>query len=115
LFLISFDRGIETTINYSEPEVVVGEVDTTAYNGDDLDNYVALYPYQSAEVGDLTFEAGDMMVVTKKEGEWWTGKIGSRIGLFPSNYVQKSDQQPAASIDSGFAMQPVVEPTVSTL
>lgn len=31
-------------------------------------------------------------MVTKKEGDWWTGTInGTRTGIFPSNYVQKPD------------------------
>lgn len=28
------------------------------------------------------------MVVIKKEGDWWTGVIGNRTGMFPANYVQ---------------------------
>lgn len=30
-------------------------------------------------------------MVIKKEGDWWTGTIGNRTGMFPSNYVQKAD------------------------
>lgn len=52
------------------------------------ENFVACYPYQSAETGDLTFEAGEEVRVIKKEGDWWTGVIGSRTGIFPANYVQ---------------------------
>lgn len=71
-------------------------VDTTevsganAYNGD-VEYYIAAYPYESGEVGDLTFSAGEMIMVIKKEGDWWTGTIGNRTGMFPSNYVQKAD------------------------
>lgn len=53
--------------------------------------YVATYPYQSQEPGDLSFNSGDMVIVTKKEGDWWTGKNGDNVGIFPSNYVQKTD------------------------
>ncbi|XP_060519309.1 intersectin-2 isoform X2 [Cylas formicarius] len=53
--------------------------------------YVASYPYQSQEPGDLTFNAGDTIAVYKKEGDWWTGKLGDAVGIFPSNYVQKMD------------------------
>lgn len=52
------------------------------------EKYIACYPYQSAEVGDLNFEVGEEMVVIKKEGDWWTGVIGNRSGMFPANYVQ---------------------------
>lgn len=55
--------------------------------------YVALYPYQSEEAGDLCFNQGEVMLVVKKEGDWWTGVIGDRTGIFPSNYVQKADSQ----------------------
>ncbi|KAH8274661.1 hypothetical protein KR044_009182 [Drosophila immigrans] len=45
-----------------------------------------------------------MVMVIKKEGEWWTGTIGQRTGMFPSNYVQKADVGTAtavAAVDDG--------------
>lgn len=60
-------------------------------NGDVIgegERYVACYPYQSAEIGDLIFDAGEEVRVIKKEGDWWTGVIGNRSGIFPANYVQ---------------------------
>ncbi|XP_058167695.1 intersectin-1 [Anopheles ziemanni] len=59
-------------------------------NGD-VEYFVACYAYQSAEVGDLVFDAGETIAVSKKEGDWWTGTIGNRTGIFPSNYVQKQE------------------------
>ncbi|XP_066254448.1 intersectin-1 isoform X2 [Euwallacea similis] len=53
--------------------------------------YIASYPYQSQEPGDLTFNAGDVIGVYKKDGDWWTGKLNDATGIFPSNYVQKVD------------------------
>lgn len=67
-----------TSISSSAPETI-GEVEY----------YIANYPYQSQEQGDLSFNAGETIIVLKKEGDWWTGKIGENIGIFPSNYVQK--------------------------
>ncbi|XP_032583300.1 intersectin-2 isoform X3 [Drosophila sechellia] len=75
----------------------------------DVEYYIAAYPYESAEEGDLSFSAGEMVMVIKKEGEWWTGTIGSRTGMFPSNYVQKADvgtasiaaAEPVESLDQG--------------
>ncbi|XP_022595239.1 intersectin-2-like isoform X1 [Seriola dumerili] len=52
-----------------------------------LEEYVALYTYESPEPGDLTFREGDVILVSKREGEWWHGSIGDRTGLFPSNYI----------------------------
>ena len=51
-----------------------------------------MYPYESNEPGDLSFVAGEVVTVIKKEGDWWTGVIGDRTGVFPSNYVQKSSE-----------------------
>lgn len=53
--------------------------------------YIALYPYSSSEPGDLTFLEGEEILVTQKEGEWWTGSIDTRTGIFPSNYVRPKD------------------------
>ncbi|KAM9376028.1 intersectin-2-like [Pholidichthys leucotaenia] len=52
------------------------------------EKYVALYTYESPEVGDLTFVEGDVVVVMEREGEWWRGRIGDQTGLFPSNYIR---------------------------
>uniref|UniRef100_A0A7N6BSJ3 Intersectin 2b n=1 Tax=Anabas testudineus TaxID=64144 RepID=A0A7N6BSJ3_ANATE len=53
--------------------------------------YVALYTYESPERGDLTFGVGDVILVSKKEGEWWSGSIGDRTGIFPGNYVKPKE------------------------
>ena len=39
---------------------------------------VAEYSYQSAESEDLTFNVGDVIQVTKKDGDWWTGTTNGR-------------------------------------
>ncbi|XP_069461955.1 intersectin-2 isoform X2 [Ambystoma mexicanum] len=57
------------------------------------EEYVSLYAYTSAEPGDLTFAEGDIIIVTQKEGEWWTGSIDGRTGIFPSNYVRLKDNE----------------------
>uniref|UniRef100_A0A1Q3FUF4 Putative endocytic adaptor protein intersectin n=2 Tax=Culex tarsalis TaxID=7177 RepID=A0A1Q3FUF4_CULTA len=86
------------TIAYSQEPVAsadyttaTSEVEAT-YNGD-VEYYVACYAYQSAEIGDLVFDTGEVIAVTKKEGDWWTGNIGNRTGIFPSNYVQKQESE----------------------
>ncbi|XP_011306596.1 intersectin-2 isoform X3 [Fopius arisanus] len=53
--------------------------------------YVALYQYSSTEPDDLSFNEGEIIEVTKDEGEWWSGIIGNRSGYFPSNYVEKCE------------------------
>ncbi|CAG2198569.1 ITSN [Mytilus edulis] len=53
--------------------------------------YVAVYSYQSSEPGDLHFNQNDVVMVTKMDGDWWTGSMGDRTGIFPHNYVKKMD------------------------
>ncbi|XP_066452703.1 intersectin-2 isoform X2 [Eleutherodactylus coqui] len=57
------------------------------------EEFVAIYPYSSSEPGDLIFNEGDIIQVTQKEGEWWSGIVGDRTGIFPSNYVRPRDQE----------------------
>lgn len=58
--------------------------------------YVGLYAYESTEKGDLEFNVDELILVEKKEGDWWTGVIVDRFngklvetrrGIFPSNFV----------------------------
>ncbi|KAJ3113995.1 Unconventional myosin-Ie [Physocladia obscura] len=45
-----------------------------------------------AKTDDLSFEAGDIITILKKDDEdrWWTGELNGNQGLFPSNYVKTS-------------------------
>ncbi|ALC39426.1 Dap160 [Drosophila busckii] len=74
--------------------------ESTTVAAGDIEYYIAAYPYESAEDGDLSFGAGEMVMVIKKEGEWWTGTIGNRTGMFPSNYVQKADVGGTAAVST---------------
>lgn len=51
----------------------------------------ALYTFDADQEGDLAFKKGDIITITKRTEsaeDWWTGKIGDRTGIFPSNYVE---------------------------
>uniref|UniRef100_A0A671WKF8 Intersectin-1 n=1 Tax=Sparus aurata TaxID=8175 RepID=A0A671WKF8_SPAAU len=54
-------------------------------------HYIAMYTYESSEQGDLSFQQGDVVMVTRKEGDWWTGMVSGKTGVFPSNYVKPRD------------------------
>jgi len=54
-----------------------------------VEQFVALYSYTSNETGDLTFNQGQVITVSQQDGDWWTGTIGDRSGIFPANYVRK--------------------------
>lgn len=52
---------------------------------------VALFNFEADQPGDLGFKKGDIITVLKKtesDNDWWTGMIGTRHGIFPSNYVK---------------------------
>ncbi|XP_037998867.1 intersectin-1 isoform X4 [Motacilla alba alba] len=66
------------------------------------EEYIAMYTYESSEQGDLTFQQGDLILVTKKDGDWWTGTLGDKSGVFPSNYVRLKDSEaPGAAGKTG--------------
>lgn len=51
----------------------------------------ALFTFDADQEGDLGFKKGDIITITKRTDnaeDWWTGKIGNRVGIFPSNYVE---------------------------
>jgi hypothetical protein len=52
---------------------------------------IALYNFQAAEPGDLSFFKGEIITITQmsdKTDDWWTGRIGERKGIFPANFVE---------------------------
>nr|XP_023416585.1 intersectin-1 [Cavia porcellus] len=61
------------------------------------EEFIAMYTYESSEQGDLTFQQGDVILVTKKDGDWWTGTVGDKSGVFPSNYVRLKDSEGSGS------------------
>ncbi|XP_069975866.1 intersectin-1-like isoform X2 [Penaeus vannamei] len=79
-----------TTSPVSSPQEAPAEppMPESLVNDEISEYYQALYPYQSGEPGDLTFSAGEIVLVVKKEGDWWHGIINQKCGIFPSNYVQ---------------------------
>uniref|UniRef100_UPI00398F2A0C intersectin-2-like isoform X4 n=1 Tax=Pristiophorus japonicus TaxID=55135 RepID=UPI00398F2A0C len=81
-----------------EPEPIYASVNKNSSPvSQPVEEYIALYSYESAETGDLTFTEGEMVLVTKKDGEWWTGVIDDRTGVFPSNYVKPKDLDGSSS------------------
>jgi hypothetical protein len=60
--------------------------------------YVSIYAFATQETGDLSFEIGDLIRVTKREVEWWTGEIDGRSGIFPANFVRPATQQEIVSL-----------------
>ena len=63
---------------------------------------VAIFDFEAQEPTDLGFRKGEEIEVLKKEGDWWSGRIGSRVGTFPFNYVKvpekMDDSDPLAQV-----------------
>ena len=54
----------------------------------------ALFDYNSAEPGDLSFNTGDVIKVHKKIGEdWIEGELNGQVGMFPSAYVEMVEDE----------------------
>lgn len=50
------------------------------------DQVVALYTFDADQDGDLGFKKGEIITIVKrtdKAEDWWTGRIGDRVGIFP--------------------------------
>lgn len=53
---------------------------------------VAKYDYTADRPSDLSFKAGDTIIVTKRLEDrqtWWEGEIGDKRGFFPANYTEE--------------------------
>ncbi|KAL1022328.1 hypothetical protein UPYG_G00025200 [Umbra pygmaea] len=77
------------------------------------EEYIAMYTYESNEQGDLTFQQGDVIVVTKKEGDWWTGVVSGKTGVFPSNYVKPKDSEGPAGKTGSLGKKPEIAQVIA--
>eukprot|EP01047_Picozoa_sp_COSAG01_P018818 COSAG01_NODE_1028_length_12028_cov_5.688826_9_plen_353_part_00 len=60
----------------------------------------AKFTYRSDHERDLCFAKGETIELLSEAepgGGWWTGRIGARTGIFPSNYVERLAAEPAAA------------------
>ncbi|KAL3065306.1 hypothetical protein OYC64_015474 [Pagothenia borchgrevinki] len=88
-----FPKSYVTLLGEEESSDMKGSPPDASESSDSLqlDEYTALYTYESPEPGDLTFREGDLILVSKRDGEWWHGSIGGSSGVFPSNYVKPKE------------------------
>ncbi|KAL4251972.1 SH3YL1 family protein [Abortiporus biennis] len=52
---------------------------------------IALFDFNAVQPGDLSFSKGDVIIVKEMSNNtdtWWSGKVGSREGIFPANFVE---------------------------
>lgn len=96
-----------------QPEIELDlNAKSTEYEGES-NVYYTLHTYESTETGDLTFGAGEYITVIKKDGDWWTGVLGNRTGIFPSNYVQNVTSEQTSTDTSAYHTQQTSIPNYS--
>ncbi|PGH31547.1 hypothetical protein GX50_05694 [[Emmonsia] crescens] len=92
----NYNHGGEDAYSYSDrrptrptgPKPVFGSKPDTASLK--KDQAIALFSFDADQEGDLGFKKGEIITILKrtdKKEDWWTGRIGDRTGIFPSNYV----------------------------
>ena len=60
-------------------------------NWDRLEIAQALFNFKGEMKCDLEFRKGQtIQIITKTDttNDWWEGKLGDRVGIFPANYVK---------------------------
>jgi hypothetical protein len=56
-----------------------------------LSEVTAIADYDATQPDEISFKAGALIKVQKKDGDWWTGSLASDpsvAGVFPSNFVE---------------------------
>lgn len=67
--------------------------------------WTAYYDYEAQGEDELSLQKGQVVEVLSKDSKisgdigWWTGKIGDKVGIFPSNFVVYEDPINYASSD----------------
>ncbi|KAI4606897.1 hypothetical protein J4E80_009976 [Alternaria sp. BMP 0032] len=73
------------------PKPVFGQTTGQKKAGLQSDQAIAKFTFDADQPGDLGFKKGEIITILKRtdnETDWWTGRVGSREGIFPSNYVE---------------------------
>ncbi|EDR29866.1 proline-serine-threonine phosphatase interacting protein, putative [Entamoeba dispar SAW760] len=49
--------------------------------------YKVLYDYETTEEDEISLKKDDIVLVHRKDGDWWEGEVNGLYGLVPSNFL----------------------------
>ncbi|XP_017064378.1 uncharacterized protein LOC108103421 isoform X3 [Drosophila eugracilis] len=79
------------------PEIPITDLEQVEPQIGDGSLWTALYDYEAQGEDELTLRRGEIVVVLSTDSEvsgdvdWWTGKIGDKVGVFPKDFVTYED------------------------
>ncbi|VUZ55929.1 unnamed protein product [Hymenolepis diminuta] len=77
---------------------------------------VAIFDFQASQSDELSFKEGDTIVdIVKFDEAWWSGRIGNRVGIFPSNRVQETTAGAATSFPGATESQQKVVSSITAM
>uniref|UniRef100_A0A1A8MWG2 Vav 3 guanine nucleotide exchange factor a n=1 Tax=Nothobranchius pienaari TaxID=704102 RepID=A0A1A8MWG2_9TELE len=55
---------------------------------------IARYDFSSRDTRELSLQEGEVVKIYTKTGSngWWRGEVNSRVGWFPSTYVEEVEE-----------------------